>query len=256
MPRFAANLSLMFLEHPFLKRFAAAKAAGFEAVEFQFPYEFEAKDIAFELDRNTLELTLFNLPPGDFANGERGIACLDGRDEEFQHGIEMALYYAQYLKAKKINCLAGIKPNQLPHEVAFQNVVRNIRWAYTALNKSGITLLLESINTFDMPNFLLNTSDDFLKVLDATHCDIKFQFDVYHLHRSGENVIAKLYEMKKHIGHIQIADHPGRHEPGSGEIDFRAVFSAIDDNGYAGFVGCEYKPKTETRVGLKWMTAY
>jgi hydroxypyruvate isomerase len=256
MPRFSANLSTMFTEVPFLDRFSAARAAGFAAVEFQFPYAFPAEDIARRAEKQGLEIVLFNLPPGDFAGGERGIACLPGREVEFREGIAQALAYAARLNCRKINCLAGLKPESVAAGVARSTLTRNLSVAASLLAENSIQLLIEPINSFDMPRFFLNRSAEALAVMDDVRpCDVKLQYDVYHMQRMEGELFATLERLLPRIGHIQIADVPGRHEPGSGEINFPNLFRHLDGLGYAGWVGCEYTPKSGTHAGLAWRDA-
>ncbi len=257
MPRFAANLSMLFTELPFLDRFAAARAVGFAAVEFQFPYAHAVAELSSRVKDNGLEVVLFNLPPGEFEIGERGIACLPGREAEFASGVEVALRYANELNCPKINCLAGFKPAGLDRGEALAVLLSNLSYAAGKLSDHAIQLIVEPLNTFDMPGFLLNRSADALAVMDALGpANVKLQYDLYHMQRMEGELMATLSRLLPRIGHIQLADVPGRHEPGTGEINYRNVFSHIDTIGYDGWVGCEYKPLTTTQDGLGWLAAH
>lgn len=257
MPRFSANLSFLFQEHSFLDRFAAAASAGFKAVEYISPYEHPPEEIAQRLHDNGLTQALFNLPPGNFEAGERGIACLPGRQEDFRRSIDKAARYAKTLSCPKINCLAGIPLVGTSRELALATLIANLRHAAEQLSREGILLLLEPINRFDMPGYLVNRSNEAIAVLDAVnHPNLKLQYDVYHMQRMEGEIAATLKKLMPRIGHIQIADNPGRHEPGTGELNFSYLLAAIDRLGYQGWVGCEYKPKAATADGLGWMKDY
>lgn len=253
MPKFSANLSTMFQEHPFLDRFAAAKSAGFDAVEFQFPYAFPVADVVSRVEALGLEVILFNLPPGDFARGERGIACLPGREAEFRDGIDLALSYALPLRCKTLNCLAGLLPEAVSRDEAHRTLLANLAMAAERLAANGIQLVIEPINSYDMPRFFVNRSSEALALMEALKPhDVKLQYDVYHMQRMEGELMNTLTRLLPRIGHIQIADNPGRHEPGTGEINFPAVFRHLDVIGYTGLVGCEYTPKAGTVDGLVW----
>lgn len=257
MPKFAANLSMMFVEVPFLERFAAAKAAGFAAVEFQFPYGFAIADVAARVRDNGLQVILFNLPPGDFDKGDRGIACLPGREAEFAKGIDTGLAYAAALGCKKMNCLAGIRPSTLAKPKALDTLLENVELAASRLTAEGVSLLIEPINPHDIPGFLLNSSADGIAVMDALASSrIALQYDVYHMQRVEGELSATLQRLMPRIGHIQIADAPSRHEPGTGEVNFHHVLRHIDALGYDGWIGCEYRPKTTTMEGLGWIAEH
>jgi hydroxypyruvate isomerase len=254
MPKFAANLSLMFTEVPFLERFAAARAVGFEAVEFQFPYAFPAIDVAERARDNNLHVVLFNLPPGNFEKGERGIACLPGREDEFRMGIESMLDYAQALKCQTINCLVGIKPADLGTGAAAAAAKKNLDYAAEYLARENIQLVIEPLNQVDVPGFLISRSADAITLIDeVAHPNLKLQYDLYHMQRTEGELTATLSRLAPRIGHIQIADAPLRHEPGTGEISFAHMLRHIDAIGYAGWLGCEYKPRTTTVEGLRWI---
>ncbi|MDG5501122.1 hydroxypyruvate isomerase [Marinobacter sp. BGYM27] len=255
MPRFAANLSMLFTELPFLERFSAARAAGFSGVEYLFPYEWPPQELAALLKENDLVQVLFNLPPGDWDAGERGIACLPDRVDEFRQGVEKAIAYAKALGCHQLNCLAGLKPATVSDEQARDTLIANLVWAADRLEPHGITLMVEAINSrIDMPGFFMDTSRRVLDVIRATRRDnIKLQYDLYHMQIMEGDLIRTLTAALESVGHIQIADNPGRHEPGTGEIAFANIFKVLDDLGYAGWVSAEYRPSGLTRDSLDWM---
>jgi len=256
MPRFAANLSMLFCEHPFAARFAAAARAGFAAVEVQFPYELPAAQIADLLREHALQLVLHNLPAGDWAGGERGIACHPDRVEEFRAGVAQAIDYATALGCPRLNCLAGIAPAGVAEAEVRATFVANLRFAAAELKRAGLALLIEPINTFDIPGFYLSLTAQALGILDEVGADNAFlQYDVYHAQRMEGELGNTVSRHLPRIAHIQIADNPGRHEPGSGEINFDWLFRHLDAIGYPGWVGCEYRPATTTEAGLGWRDA-
>ncbi|MDO9600654.1 MAG: hydroxypyruvate isomerase [Azoarcus sp.] len=256
MPKFAANLTMLFNELDFLDRFQAAADAGFAGVEYLFPYAWPAAQLAEKLDQAGLVQVLHNLPAGDWAGGERGIACHPDRIGEFQDGVGRAIDYARTLGCKQLNCLAGIAPAGVPTATAHETFVANLRFAAAKLKDAGIRLLVEPINTFDIPGFYLNRTAQAVALLDEVGADNLFvQYDIYHAQRmEGElgNTIARYLPR---IAHIQLADNPGRNEPGTGEINFAWLFRHIDRLGYQGWIGCEYKPAAGTREGLGWIKA-
>ncbi|HEY9238742.1 MAG TPA: hydroxypyruvate isomerase [Burkholderiaceae bacterium] len=254
MPKFAANLTMLFTEVPFLDRFERAARAGFTAVEFLFPYDVPVEEIRHRLVANRLELVLHNLPAGDWAAGERGIACLPDRVAEFRDGVAKAIGYARALGVKRLNCLAGKTPGQFSGAAIHATLVENLRFAAAALKEVDIRLLIEPINTFDIPGFHLSRTAQALALIEEVGSDNLFvQYDVYHAQRMEGELIATLTSQLARIGHVQIADNPGRHEPGTGEIHYGNVFAALDRIGYTGWVGCEYKPATTTEAGLHWL---
>jgi hydroxypyruvate isomerase len=254
MPRFAANLTMLFNEVPFLERFEKAAGAGFGSVEFLFPYAWPAEVIAAKLAANRLELVLHNLPAGDWDAGERGIACLPDRVEEFRAGVTKAIAYAKVLGAPQLNCLAGKTPLGASDEMLRQTFVANLRYAAAELKKAGLKLLIEPINTYDIPGFYLNRTAQAIAIIDAVGADNLFlQYDIYHAQRMEGELAATLAKHIARIAHVQVADNPGRHEPGSGEINCAFLFAQLDRLGYAGSVGCEYKPATTTEAGLGWL---
>lgn len=253
MPRFAANLTLLFNEVPFLDRFGAAARAGFEAVEFLFPYAWPAAQIRARLDAHGLVAVLHNLPAGDWEAGERGIACHPGREPEFRAGVAQGIAYAQALGVAQLHCLAGKAPAGVPAHRLHQTLVQNLRYAAAELRAAGLRLLVEPINTFDMPGFVLNRTHQALALIDEVGADNLFlQYDIYHAQRMEGELAATLQAHLARIGHIQIADNPGRHEPGTGEINYAFLLALIDRLGYSGAIGCEYRPATTTEAGLGW----
>ena len=253
MPKFAANLSMLFTELPFLDRFEAAAQAGFDAVEFLFPYAWEPELIRQRLHAHRLQLVLHNLPAGNFDAGERGIACRPDRVDEFRAGVAQALRYARVLGVAQLNCLAGIAPTGVPDALLRQTLVANLAYAAAALGKAGLKLLIEPINTFDMPGFYVNRTAQAAAILDEVGADNGYiQYDIYHAQRMEGELAATLQKYLPRIAHIQIADNPGRHEPGSGEINYPFLFKHLDHIGYTGWVSCEYKPATSTQAGLSW----
>jgi hydroxypyruvate isomerase len=256
MPQFAANLSMLFTELPFMDRFAAARAAGFDAVEYLFPYAHAKEDLAAALQANGLKQVLHNLPAGDWEAGERGIACHPDRVGEFRQGVARAIEFAQALQCPQVNCLAGKLPAGVAHEHALATFVGNLGFAAAALKAAGIRLLIEPINSYDIPGFFLTRTDQALAILDEVGSDNLFvQYDIYHAQRMEGELGATLRNHLDRIGHIQLADNPGRNEPGTGEINYAWLFRHIDALGYRGWIGCEYKPKTTTSEGLGWIAA-
>lgn len=256
MPRFAANLSMLFTETPFAQRFERARQAGFGAVECQFPYELPAAEVKALLEANGLTMVLHNLPAGDWAAGDRGIACDPARVDEFRAGVARGIEYATTLGVKKINCLAGKPPAGVTDAQARQTLVANLRFAAAELDKQGIALLVEPINTYDIPGFWLDSTAKAIDVLDEVGAPNAFvQYDIYHAQRMEGELAGTLQKNLSRIGHIQIADNPGRNEPGTGEINFAFLFDFIDRIGYTGHIGAEYKPAALTEAGLGWMNA-
>lgn len=257
MPKLAANLSLLFNEVPFLERFEAAAKAGFKAVEFLFPYEYSAAELRARLDGNGLTLVLHNLPPGDWGKGERGIGCHPDRVAEFRAGVERAIAFAGALGAPQLNCLAGIAPTGVPTELLRATLVDNLRFAAEKLKSAGVRLLIEPINYHDIPGFYLNRSRQALELIAQVDSDnLYLQYDIYHMQRMEGELAATIQANLPKIAHMQLADNPGRNEPGTGEINYRFLFGWIDAIGYEGWIGCEYKPKTTTVAGLGWRAAH
>lgn len=253
MPRFSANLSYLFLEDDFPQRFGASRAAGFRGVEFHFPYAYDKGLLADAAKAAGVEVVLFNLPAGDWAAGERGIACHPGRVAEFQAGVGRAVEYAKALGCPRVNCLSGLLPAGVAPEQARATLLENLRFAAAVLAREGVELLMEPINTRDMPGFFVNRSDQALALIEAAGCDnLRLQFDLYHAQVMEGDLARTLERELPRIGHIQIADNPGRHEPGTGEINFPFLFRHLDRLGYTGWVGCEYQPLTTAAAGLAW----
>jgi hydroxypyruvate isomerase len=255
--KLAANLTMLFTESDFLDRFEKAAQAGFKGVEFLFPYAYPARQIAEKLDAHRLELVLHNLPAGDWAGGERGIACHPGRREEFEQGVATAIAYAQALGVKQLNCLAGIVPRGVERAQAHDVLVANLAFAARRLKDAGIALLVEPINIFDIPGFFLHGTRQALDLIAETGSDNLFlQYDIYHMQRMEGELAATIEAHLPLIRHIQLADNPGRNEPGTGEINYRYLFAHLERIGYAGWVGCEYKPRTTTYDGLDWLALH
>jgi hydroxypyruvate isomerase len=251
MPRFAANLTMLFTEVPFLERFGRAAKAGFEAVEFLFPYPYAAAELKARLVDHGLALVLHNLPAGDWEKGDRGIACLPHRAQEFRSGVGKAVEYATALGVKQVNCLAGKAPEDDASKRVF---LENLRYAAGELKKAGIKLLIEPVNTFDIPGFYLTRTAQALQILDEVGADNLFlQYDAYHMQRMEGELCATVQKNLPRIAHVQVADNPGRNEPGTGEVNWEFFFAHLDRIGYSGFVGCEYKPATTTEAGLGWL---
>ena len=254
MPQFAANLTMLYNEVPFLDRFAAAAKDGFDAVEFMFPYDYEPAQIADLLAANGQKLVLHNLPAGNWGGGDRGIACQPGRVEEFRAGVEKAVTYAKALNCPKLNCLAGIPTGDASE--ARQVLVENLRFAGKKLADAGLELLLEPVNTRDVPGFFVNKIDQALSILDDVGMsNVRLQFDIYHTQVMEGDIANKLAAHFDRIGHLQLADNPGRNEPGTGEINYPFLFRRIDELGYKGWIGCEYRPKAATSAGMGWRAA-
>lgn len=253
MPKFAANLTMLFGELPFLDRFAAAKAAGFAGVEYLFPYDFDKADLREQLDEHGLTQVLHNLPAGNWAGGERGIAILPERVDEFRDGVGRAIDYATALDCRQLNCLVGIVPRDAdPHEL-HETLVGNLRFAAAALAQAKIKLLVEPINTLDIPGFFLNRTEQAAQLIaDARSNNLFIQYDIYHMQVMEGDIARTIEKHLARIAHIQLADNPGRNEPGTGEINYPFLFRHLDAIGYRGWVGCEYKPRTTTIDGLGW----
>ena len=257
MPRLAANLTMMYAEHAFLDRFKAAASDGFQGVEFLFPYEFAAADLKSRLQDNGLTQALFNAPPGDWAAGERGIASLPGREAEFQRGLDQALEYAAQLGNRSLHVMAGLiraDQNRATHREVY---LKNLARAAAAAASAGITIVIEPINTRDIPGFFLNRQDDAQAICAEVGADnLKVQFDCYHCQIVEGDIAVKLQRDIAGIGHIQIAGVPDRHEPDLGELHYPYLFERIDALGYTGWIGCEYRPRAGTSAGLGWARPY
>ena len=257
MTKLAANLTMLFNEHGFMDRFEAAARAGFRGVEFLFPYAFHADQIADKLNTYQLDLVLHNLPAGKWEAGERGIACHPDRVGEFQDGVGEAIRYAKTLGATQLNCLVGIRPQSVSADEAFKTTVGNLKFAADMLREQKIRLLIEPINTFDIPGFYLSGTQQAIDLIKETgSSNIYLQYDIYHMQRMEGEIANTIKTNRDIIRHIQLADNPGRFEPGTGEINYRYLLKMLDEIGYDGWVGCEYKPKAGTVEGLGWRTAH
>lgn len=253
MPRLAANLTMLFTEHPFLERFAAAAQSGFEHVEFLFPYEHSAAEVRDAVRGANLEVVLFNLPAGDWAAGERGLAALPDRVQEFRAGVERALEYAAVLDCPRLNCLAGLTADGGDPAAQWATLVENVRHAGERAAAAGRTLLVEPVNDKDVAGFFVPTTTDAIRLLDEVGDPrVRLQFDIYHVQRREGDVTARLRALLDRIDHVQIADNPGRHQPGTGELNFRFLFAELDRLGYPGLVGLEYVPEPDTLSSLGW----
>jgi hydroxypyruvate isomerase len=257
MPQFAANLTMLFNEAPFLERFDLAAKAGFKAVEFLFPYAFSAEEIKTRLDKNQLQLVLHNLPAGDWDAGERGIACHPERIDEFRAGVSKAIEYAKALGVGQLNCLAGKTPESAKPDAVRATFIENLRFAASELKKANLSLLVEPINTFDIPGFYLSRTNQAIEIMDEVGADnLYLQYDIYHAQRMEGELASTIQKYLPRIAHIQLADNPGRNEPGTGEINYRYLFGLLDRIGYKGWIGCEYKPASTTEAGLAWLSKH
>lgn len=257
MPRFAANLSMMYNEHAFLDRFAAAAADGFQAVEYLFPFEHPASEIRRRLDDNGLVQALFNAPPGNWAAGERGTAALPGREAEFREGFAQALEYAAVLGNDRVHVMAGIVPADADHARCRAVYLENLAYAAASAAAHGMTVLMEPINTRDMPGYFLSRQDDAHTIREQVGAaNLRVQFDCYHCQIMEGDLAVKLRRDFAGIGHIQIAGVPERHEPDTGELNYPYLFDVIDGLGYTGWIGCEYRPRAGTSAGLGWLKPY
>ncbi|MDD9907658.1 MAG: hydroxypyruvate isomerase family protein [Rhodospirillaceae bacterium] len=257
MPNLAANLSMMFTEVPFLERFAAAADAGFKGVEYLFPYDHPAETIAKALQDNGLQNVLFNLPPGNWETGDRGLAALPGREADFEGLIDKALEYAQVIGCPRLHVMAGIPPEDANPYACQRTYVENVRLAAERAAPHGITVLLEPINPRDIPGYYLNRQDDGLKTLDTVGAEnAALQMDLYHCQIVEGDVAMKIRANIDRVAHFQIAGVPDRHEPDLGEVNYPYLFDVIDELGFEGWIGCEYRPKGETRAGLGWAAPY
>lgn len=257
MPKFAANLTMLFTEMPFLERFKAAREAGFKSVEFLFPYDYAVDDVKRLLKENGLNVVLFNLPAGNWGGGERGIANNPGRVEEFRAGVEQAIAWAQALRVSRINCLVGKALPDVSLDEQWDTLKKNISYAADALAARGLELMIELINHYDVPGFLLNTTRQVLQLIDDVgKPNVYLQYDIYHAQREQGNLTAIMREHIARIKHVQIADNPGRHQPGTGEINYRFLLSELDRLGYDGYVSLEYIPQPDTWKSLEWIAAH
>jgi hydroxypyruvate isomerase len=257
MPKFAANLSMLFPELPFLDRFEAAAKAGFRAVEYLFPYEYPSNELAERLRRFDLKQVLFNLPPGDWAAGERGIAAIPGRERDFERSLDRSIEYARDLECPQVHAMAGVLPRGVPREAWETTYLANLRAAAAKLAAHGIRLLIEPLNTRDMPGYFLTTAEQARYIIQHVGSDNVFlQMDLYHAQIMGGDLAERTRSHWPLIRHFQIAGVPGRHEPDVGEISYPYLFDLIDELGYDGWIGCEYRPRGETLAGLGWAERY
>ena len=257
MPKFAANLTMLWNELDFLDRFGAAAKAGFQGVEYLFPYAYPKEQLAEKLAAHKLTQVLHNLPAGDWAKGERGIACLPNRVGEFQDSVGRAIDYATALGCKRVNCLAGIAPHGADAATLRETFAANLKFAAARLEAAGIRLLIEPINTRDIPGFYLKHSKQALELIAAVGSDnLWLQYDIYHMQIMEGDLAPTIERHLGKIAHMQLADNPGRNEPGTGEINYPFLFGFIDRLRYDGWIGCEYKPKTTTAEGLGWIRPY
>lgn len=257
MPKFSANLSFLYQDLAFLDRFAAAATDGFGALEYLGPYAEPKEKVADTLKANGLKQALFNVPSGDWASGERGIACLPDRIEEFRNGISLALDYVKALDCPQVNVISGLAPKGADLETLEKALVENLKYAARRTADAGVKLLIEPINLRDIPGFFLSTTDHAERILEKVGSDnLYIQYDFYHMQIMQGDLIPTFTRLKDRIAHVQIADNPGRNEPGTGEINYGFILSELDRLGYDGWVGCEYKPKAGTSEGLGWMRPY
>ncbi len=257
MPKFSANLSMLFNEVDFIQRFRAARQQGFSAVEYMFPYGYAIDTLRNELAENQLVQVLHNLPAGNWEAGERGIACLPGREAEFRDGVGLAIEYARALGCQQINCLIGNPDSQVDADITDSLVVTNLRYAAKEMAKENIRLLVEPINKYDMPAFYLKNTHQALELMTRVGSpNLYLQYDIYHMQRMEGELTHTMQTYANRIGHLQIADNPNRGEPGTGEINYDYLFKFIDKSNYDGWVGCEYKPLSTTEAGLAWFNHY
>ncbi|MGF1701268.1 hydroxypyruvate isomerase family protein [Photobacterium makurazakiensis] len=257
MAKFAANLTMLFTEVPFLERFAQAHQAGFKAVEYLFPYAFEAEELAGELKKYGFEQALFNLPPGDWDAGERGFAAIPGREDEFRASVDTALNYALTLGCKKVHAMSGIVNNDYSHQQHVDTFISNIRFAADVFAEHGIELMIEPLNNRDVPGYFISRQRDaveLIKMVDRPN--VKLQLDLYHAQIMEGDLTVLIHDLAAYTGHIQIASVPDRHEPSEGELNYPHLFNVLDKSGYTGWIGCEYNPKTNTVDGLGWVKPY
>jgi hydroxypyruvate isomerase len=257
MPRFSANISMLFTEHDFLDRFQAAADAGFEAVELQFPYAFSPKAIGEARAKARIKVAMFNLPAGNLEEGERGIACLPEREAEFRKGVAWGAEYAEALDCGQVNALAGLLPKGADRKDAMYSLANSLAYAAKAMGEHGVRVTLEPINDKAAPTYIVHRTHEAMKAVDAAaHPNLYLQADLFHMATMGEDIVPALKKVGAKLGHVQFADHPGRHEPGTGKIDFKTIFAALDASGYDGWVGAEYVPKGKTKDGLGWLEEF
>lgn len=257
MPRLAANLSMMFQDLGFLDRFDAAARAGFQGVEFLFPYDHPPEAVAAALARNHLTMTLFNTVPGDWAGGERGLAALPGREQEFRDGVDKAIVYARATHCPLLHTMAGLWPEGRDKEAGERVYIDNLRWAADRLAASGLTAVIEPINTRDIPGYFLNYTGEAMRIIERVgRHNLKLQLDLYHVQIMEGDLATRVRALAGHYPHVQVAGNPGRHEPDVGEINYPYLFDLLDEIAYPGWIGCEYRPKGDTVAGLGWAKKY
>jgi hydroxypyruvate isomerase len=254
MNQFAVNLSTIFTEVPFLERFKKAKDAGFSLVECQFPYPYSIANIKEQLVKHQLSMVLINLPPGNWETGDRGLASDSNRIEEFRNSVDQGIQYATALNISNIHCMTGILSTELDRKQAREVFIKNIKYAALKMAKHNLTLLIEPINSFDIPGYFLSTIDDAVDTIQEVRMpNVKLQYDFYHIQRMQGNLLSTFQLYSEVIGHVQIADVPGRHQPGTGEIHYPNVFHFLKDHGYKGFIGLEYIPKEKSEDSFDWL---
>ncbi len=257
MAKFAANLTMLFTEVPFIERFTHAHDAGFKAVEYLFPYAFDAKELAGELERFDMEQALFNMPPGNWDAGERGFAAIPGREDEFKASVETAVKYALVLNCKKVHAMSGIVNADFSYEQHVATFISNIRYAADAFAKHGIELLIEPLNTRDVPGYFIAHQRDAIELIkQVDRPNVKLQLDLYHAQIMDGDLTTLIRDLADYTGHIQIASVPDRHEPFDGEQNYPHLFNVLDESGYQGWIGCEYNPRGTTIEGLVWVKPY
>jgi hydroxypyruvate isomerase len=257
MPSFSANLNFLFNEVPFMDRFAAAAQAGFKYVEFMFPYDYDQQEIKQQLEANNLKLVLCNLPAGNWGEGDRGLAADPARKEEFKKGVSQAIEAAHFLGVSRLNCLVGKVAGAYEEAEILDNILTNVCYAADELHKAGLELMVEPINHFDMPGFYLNTTAQVVEIIKkAVRPNLYLQYDIYHAERESEDHEMILDHFFPYIGHVQVADNPGRNEPGTGVINIKTLFDTLEQKGYKGYIGMEYKPTGQTLDSLSWVKEY
>ena len=258
MPRFSANISLLFKESDFLERFKLAKDHGFGAIEVQFPYDVLPEDILAAKENNDMEISVINIGVGDLQDGGPGIAAVPGREDLFKEAVEQACHYAEVLQPLNMNVLPGWPPiDQFDRKQCLDVLANNLNYAAEQLTQVGVKVLVEACNIYDRPGFLISTSAQAVDIIKAVnHTNLAFQYDVYHMQIMEGNLVNRIKQISKYIGHIQFADTPGRHEPGSGEINYPYIFEALDNMDWQGWLGAEYNPSRPTIETLEWIRPY
>lgn len=254
MLKFAANLSMLYPDRPFLERFSAARTAGFDAVEFLFPYEFGYEAIRQQVDDNGLQVVLFNISPGDYAAGDRGTLSHPHRREDFRRTLNEALTYASHLRVSRIHVMVGNRLPEVAHATQVDTILENLAWAAPLAAATGVTLVIEPLNATDQPRYFMHTTAEGMAIIQAVNQpNVRLQYDVYHAQMTEGNLINTIKTYLPFIAHMQISDVPGRHEPGTGEINYPAIFTAIEQAGYQGYIGLEYHPSSDTDRSLAWL---